>query len=228
METSDQFFLPKISDYWDSNKAAIENWGAVLQVMDHEQLKNSITRLVDAITEHTRVLDDALIQRVAFVMADDLYRTASRIKVWNDGVGTYLRSTAGIFLQLLAMRGFSLHYVVDNTFPDTQRPFDLFPSWFSACGMAYECPQLRTFRDRVSSSEARRLCNAALQNLDGRFHYVILDTDSAADSFAAPLSQMKHDKIITVIRTEAPLTGSNITVSLSGHFVTKPSGLGLN
>ena len=60
---------------------------------------------------------------------------------------------------------------------------------------------------------------AELQASAGNFHYVILDTDCNDDSFTAPMEQLEQENVITVIREEAPLPGSNIIVSLSGNFL---------
>jgi hypothetical protein len=152
-------------------------------------------------------------------MSDDLYKTANTIGYWSDSVGTYLRATAGVFMQLLAQRGFSVHYVVDNSFESMERPLQLFPTWYEACGIKFECPQLITEQDGSTASEARHRCTAALRTSGGNFHYVILDTDCEDDSFTAPLEQLNQDKVITVIREEAPTPGSNIMVYLSGRLL---------
>lgn len=208
-------FLPKITDYFDYG--AIDHWASLLHKMSSEALSNCVGDLGDAVTEHTRVLSDELLQRVAFVIADDLYKTANTINLWSDSVETYLRATAGVFFDLLDQRGFRLHYVIDNSFEDMERPLRFFPTWYSACGIAYECPQLLTAQDGTSPSEARRRCTAALHASGGNFHYAILDTDSEDDSFTAPREQLKQDKVITVIRIEAPIPGSKTIVYFSGR-----------
>lgn len=216
MNTSNPYFLPKITDYWDYD--AIDHWASMLGEMDDETLSDSLDMLSAAVTEHTRVLSDELLQRVSIVIADDLYKTANTIGFWSESIEAYLRATAGVFFRLLNERGFILHYVVDNSFEDMGRPLQLFPSWYSACGIQYECPQFLTAQDGCSPTEARRRCTTALQASGGNFHYVILDTDCEDDSFTAPLEQLKQDKVITVIREEAPVPGSRITIYNSGRL----------
>jgi len=217
MNTSNQFFLRKITDYW--GYGAIERWASTLDAMDSEMLSASETELGAAVMEHTRVLADELLQLAAIAMMDDLYKNANMIDVWNDSVTVYLRATAGIFSQLLAQRGFILHYVVDNSFEDMQRPLQLFPIWYSACGIEYVCPQLLTAQDGYPPSESRRRCTATLRASGGSFHYIMLDTDSAEDSFTAPLEQREGDKVITILRTEAPIPGSNVQAYVSGRII---------
>ncbi len=95
-----------------------------------------------AVTEHVRVLPDRWLHWAAFIAAEDLYRTANAITAWTSSVADYLACSAGTFFRILSQRGCHLHYVIDNSCQEMQRPLELFPLWFLACGIHYECPQL--------------------------------------------------------------------------------------
>ena len=192
-----------------------------MNTLEGDELRCSIGYLVDAIATHVDSLSDEKLQQMAFVIADDLYKTASRIKIWHKGIAQYLGSTADSFFQILAQRGFFLHYVIDNSCDDTPRLCDLFPVWFKNCGFVFECPQILASKNLVTIAEARRICNSNLNENSGRFHYILMDIDSNEESFKAPLAQMKSDKIITIMRDEAPTPGSHIMISLSGKFLRK-------
>jgi len=209
------FFLNKIVDYWDGD--SISQWSSILSEMSEDELSNAKEGLKNAVIEHTKPLSDELLKRVAYIMVDDLYKSANAIGVWNDYVCDYLDSTASVFLRELSNRGFSVHYLVDNVFDDMERPLTLFHAWYAACGIVYQCPQLFSKQNRVSLADARQMCQGVLKANNGRFHYILLDTDSEDDSFDVPVEQLNNSKIITVIRTEAAEPHSKVMVFVSGE-----------
>jgi hypothetical protein len=210
--------LPKISDYWDTAKNAIPRLAAELEAQSPTAAKETAAAIRDAVTEHLRVLPDEWLPRVAFVVAEDLYRAASTITAWDDSVADYLACSAGTFFALLSMRGYRLHYVIDNSFQEMQRPTLLFPLWFKACGIEYQCPQVLETEFGLDPTESRVVVSDILREFyaQGR-HYVLLDTDSTASSFEAPLAQRDTKGILTVIRTEAPGPGSKASVYLASQ-----------
>lgn len=213
MITPNPFFLPKITDYWDYG--AIERWAAILDHLDTKALDDSQKHLRQAVIEHTKVLSDRDLQLAAVAMSDDLYKSANTIDIWYDAVGSYLRSTAKVFYLALSLRGYVVHYAIDNTFEEMSRPLKLFPDWYSACGVSYYCPQRLLMESRgMSPAGARQECARALRDSSGLFHYVLLDIDSEDDSFLVPLEQQGQNNVITILRNDAPLPGSQVSASL--------------
>jgi hypothetical protein len=215
------FMLPKISDYWDTAKDAIPGFAAELAAQSPAAAKETTSAIRAAITEHVRVLSDQWLPLVAFVVAEELYRAASTITVWNSSVADYLDCSAATFFGLLSQRGYRLHYVIDNSFQEMQRPTQLFPSWFQACGIQYQCPQLLESEFGLEPTESQGVVSDVLRGFfaDGR-HYVLLDADSIESSFDAPLEQRDTKGVLTVIRTEAPGPGSKASAYLAGQPIT--------
>jgi hypothetical protein len=212
---NNMFFLSKIVDYWDGE--SISRWSLILSEMSKDELLNAKDELKTAVIEHTKALPDELLQRVAYIMMDDLYKSANVISFWSDYVYDYLDSTASVFLKELSNRGFSIHYVVDNIFDDMERPLTFFHTWYAACGIMYQCPQLFSKQNNVSLMDARQMCQGILKTNNGNFHYVLLDTDCEDNSFDVPVEQLNSDKVVTIIRTEAAEPGSKIMVFASGE-----------
>jgi hypothetical protein len=213
--------LPKISDYWDSTKNAIPRFAAELEALSPTAAKQTTATIRAAVTEHVRVLSDQWLPRVAFVVAEDLYRTANTIAAWNTSVADYLACSAATFFDLLSQRGYCLHYIIDNSFQQMQRPIELFPLFFPACGIEYQCPQHLESTFGLAPGESQGVSSQVLRGLfaQGK-HYLLLDTDSIESSFAAPLEQRKTKGVITVIRNEAPGAGSKASLYLAGQPIT--------
>ena len=211
-----QFMLPRIVDYWDSATDAVPRFAAELDKLSPAAAKQSTAAIRAAIKEHLRVIPDEGLPQIAFVVAEDLYRMANTATIWNASVSDYLECSAGTFFDIFSQRGYQLHYSIDNSFPDTQRPLELFPLWFNACGIHYECPQLLE-ANGTPASQSRALANQHLREaFAGGRHYLLLDIDSAPGSFDAPLEQVDADGVLNIFRNEASGPGSKAAVSLSG------------
>ena len=208
--------LPKISDFWDSTKDAIPRFAAKLEALPPEFAEEMTNMIPAAVTEHVRVLLDQWLHWAAFIVAEDLYRTANAITAWTSSVADYLACSAGTFFRILSQRGCHLHYVIDNSCQEMQRPLELFPLWFLACGIHYECPQLLE-SSGTPPCDSRGLATQHLRQAfaAGR-HYLFLDTDSTDSSFEAPIEQLGTQGVLTIVRNEAPVPGSGARIYLSG------------
>jgi len=217
MNPVDPFFLRKISDYWDSTTGAVQSLSEKLDTFSGKGREEALNAIRAAVREHIRVLPDKTLCLAACVAVDALYKVASHIPAWWATISDYLAASAGTFFPILRERGFILHYIVDNTFTDTQRPFQLFPTWFAACQLNYECPQLIQATDRLDPASALQSCSRRIQTYFAhREHYVLLDIDSCDQSFNEAFSQQKEGRVITVFRNEAPELNTKISMSLSG------------
>jgi hypothetical protein len=77
--------LPKITDYWDTNRDAIPRFAAELSAPSPMAANETTVATRTAVTEHVRVLPDEELLRAAVAIADDLYRAAR-----NDRIVEYL------------------------------------------------------------------------------------------------------------------------------------------
>ena len=221
--------LPKITDYWDTVQDGIPRSAVELSTLSARAAKKTTAATRAAVTEHLRVLPDKTLLHAAFVVADDLYRAASTIAFWNTSVDDYLKCSAATFFGLFSQRGYKLHYVVDNSFEDLQRPTELFPLWFRACGIVYICPQLLALElmqhdgvavvDRSASmaqyiAEARHLGDRLVQECnDEARHYVYLETNFQDGSLDTALQSRGAAGVLSVFRNEAPVPGSKAAVA---------------
>jgi hypothetical protein len=208
--------LPKITDYWDSDNDAILRFSDQLRESMSDKANVLASEVSAGIREHVRVLNDQWLPRVAFVIAEDLYRVANTIPIWDSSIEDYLACSASVFFSELSQRNFRIHYVIDNCFDDMQRPLQLFPLWFRACGFHYECPQAHQAID-VSPEDSRAISTQRLRTAFVKgMHYVILDTDSESSSFEAPIEQIDAQGVLTIVRNEGAGKGSKATVLLAG------------
>ncbi len=219
MITSNPFFLPKIYDYWDSRTASIVKMAERIDSLPDDELGDALVNIQQCVKEHLRVLSDEQLCQVAYVVADDLYKTASWITCWNTSVKGYLMASATTLFSETRRRGYSLHYSIDNSFLETQRPFELFPMWFRAAGIKYECPQLTASADGTTYQAALLSCSVRLRDYaTSRDHYVFLDFDCSDASFVTPAQQSSTPGVITVFRNAAPEPGSKIAVQMPVQF----------
>jgi hypothetical protein len=213
--------LPKITDYFDGDR--VSEAAADLGRLDALARARTLRELEAAVAEHVRVLPDELLASAMVAVADDLYRSANVVDKWDADVEDYLRSTAGTFWRAVGERGLMLRYLVDNSFESLERPAELFPIWFQACGIVYVCPQavaaeLRAHdgADEVGlaeyADEARHVVERVIARCQGeRRHLLLLDLDGDEGAFEPLLADRDLD-VVSVFRVEAPEAGTKVQV----------------
>lgn len=220
--------LPKITDYWDTSQESIPRFASELSKLSPKAAKKITTATHAEVTEHVRVLSDKHLLLAAATVADNLYQAASTIEFWDTAVEDYLKCSAATFFGLLSQRGYQIHYVIDNCYDDLQRPTQLFPLWFQACGIVYVCPQLivlklmeadgvpmANYSDSLSNyiAEARHIGGLIVQKCrDEASHYVYLETDFQDGSLDTALQSRGAPGVLSVFRNEVPVPGSNVAV----------------
>lgn len=229
---SDPWMLPKVTDYWDQQRAAIENGAQRLGALPTAAQSSAVAALEAAIERHVAVLDDNLAGFAAFAFADDLYKAAYAIRHWNEALQAYLAATSGSFCSLLSTRGITLNYVIDNVYEPTLfgmgLPIDAFPVWFQTAGFVYICPQaialeLMTndglprdaFEEHLPryASEGTDVAGLlATRSHEERRHFVYLDADSTPDSLAQALAMRSAPGYLVVFRDQPPLPGTTCSV----------------
>lgn len=224
------WMLPKLIDYWDTRVEAIDHFSHVLDAIPPADRKNHLLQIGAAIRRHVDGLSDEELTLAAFIIADDLYKTASHLTHWDDALEQYLAASGDAFFVALTKRGYSVNYFVDNTYPTLTGPAHWFRVFFQTVSVGYICPQEIACRmvekDRpeaewpmlvskyieISRPAANKLADAFYR--DGK-SFVFLDID-ATDFSIAQKTQEKLG-VVHVFRQEAPEPGSRC-------IFTKPPG----
>jgi hypothetical protein len=233
------WMLNRVTDYWDQRVGAIYTHAQRLGRLSPSDRQDALAEIAAAVARHAEALNDELLAKVAFVMADDLYKAVCALTHWDNSIAEYLQASAGTFCNALAKRGFLLRYVIDNAYEASDvgltGPVEWFPVWFQAAGLCYICPQLLAFRlmevDGCQPSagllpqfiaEGRDVGRKLVRHcLAGRNHYVFLDIDATDDSLAPALAEPTTAGVILVLRKDLPVPGSRCVVK-----ITPPQGPG--
>lgn len=223
-----------IYDYWDSKTGAIAVFSGALREPIEEEEKKKITESISkAVEGGVSKLSDRDLMLMSVTMIDDLYKAGDAAEIWDGALEQYIAASAGTFSRAIAARGYLIHYLVDNSFENSdfgmQRPLELYPVWFRAAGFAYLCPQLFALRlmenDGISRPdyiatlpryirEARHVTHQAIEQCHSeKRHYVYLDTDSVDGTFDKAMALKGSQGIITICRNGAPATESKLVVT---------------
>jgi hypothetical protein len=143
----DNWFLNSIYDYWDMRTywetgahMPIYEYSRIIKKYNPKDREHALKLIQQAIEKHVAHLDDDKLTLAAFIIADDLYKAANEIRIYDPYISNYLEASAGTFFKLLKKRGYFIHYIVNNSFSDLQRPLHLFDLWYLSAGMKYVCP----------------------------------------------------------------------------------------
>jgi len=224
-ERANPWMRATIADYWDASAASIEQGTRALAELEPGERENSLGDLRDAVKKHAAALSDQQLVEATVNFADNLYKSACSIGWWDDQVSDYLEASAYVFSMTLIERGFRFQYLVDNRWDDMSRPTRLFPAWYEASGVLFTCPQVLVAdlaeRDPESPAletpglvdEARKTCAEAVAACQAdELSFVHLDTDMVEGSFDQDMADQGSEGVITMIRSEAPESGTRITV----------------
>jgi hypothetical protein len=139
------WFLPKITDYWDWTRGSLEKFSLEIVAASPEARIQHISAIRAAVKEHMRVLPDRTLLDVLYIVADDIFKAGNCATVSGSAIEMYLEASAGTLYSLAKERGCLLHYLVDNMYEQTPygmtRPLELYGEWFRSAGLAYICPQ---------------------------------------------------------------------------------------
>jgi hypothetical protein len=223
-----QTMWPRVTDYWDSTTGAIDVLAKELASLSTpKERESALTELAAAVREHVRVLPDKVLITAAVAAADDLYKGACWIDRWDSDLAAFLQATAAVFWSSVSERGFTLHYLVDNTFDDLERPVKLFPGWFRSAGVIFVCPQVVAVeliravegaeappRERLASytAEARDVVESILDRCRAESrHFFLLDLDAEERSHRTSLAVKDQQGVLTIVRSEGAQPGTSVT-----------------
>ena len=236
----DEWMLPKITDYWDQSAGAIAAAGQRLEALGEDQRPAAMTRIAEAVERHVGVLNDEFLVAASVSFVDDLYKAAAEIGWWDPHLQAYLVASAATFSRQLSHRRISVQFLVDNAWDDRGRLIGLFPDWFRAAGIILVCPQILVQdlarRDGVEPAsgpglearyidEARGVADRLIaQCQDERRHFILIDADAIEISFDQARKRIGAEGVLTVIRSEAPVPGSNVSVASPKGVAFPPAG----
>lgn len=229
-----EWLFNKITDYWDNQtKNNIFEYSQIIGFSPEDKKTRALQEIREAMYEHTAILNDEQLTYAAFIIADDIYKSANEIELFNVYISEYLQASAGTFYDILSQRGFCLHYLANNLYAGSAsagliRPLQFFRYFFQPAGIEYICPHEIAWqlmkRDglRVADydtniadylNQAQVVGDMMIDEChDLNRHYFNLQIDGEESNFAGSLARVKDKGVITVFRSEPPMRGTNCEV----------------
>ena len=233
-----EWLFPKITDYFDNqHRNTIFEYSQMLGFSLQEKKEQALLDIKKAMFEHTAILNDEQLTYAAFIIADDIYKSANEISLFNLYISEYLEASAGAFYQILNQRGFVLHYLANNLYAGTAgagmiRPLQFFRYFFLPAGIKYICPHeialelmkrdgltVQDYDANIAQylDEARLVGNSVIEKChENNDHYFNLQIDGEKSNFAPSLARVGEDNVITVFRSEPPMAGTSCDVLFPG------------
>jgi hypothetical protein len=208
-----------LTDFWDERVGAIDAAARRLGNLTPEECGAAIEQVVRSVAERMSALDDEILTKASVAIVDDLYKAACASDRWDGFLGAYLRASAGTFSDLLRERGITVQYLVDNTWDDMMRPFELFPLWFGASRLTYICPQKleAESEQEIDIDTARAVANELVRVAqEERRNFVHVETDYAPGAFTVAGELRGEPGVVTVFRNDAPEAGTEVMVWFPG------------
>lgn len=227
----EDWVFKNIHDYWDQNKDAIFNYSSEIDKFEKTDKEKIFLTIKTVIEKYSEKFSDEEIASHAVAMTDYLYKAANRETItWGKTTSRYIYASAGTLCRVLSQRGFSIHYLVDNTYEQTEwgmtRPLKIYELFFNAADFIYICPQRIALElMKIDTLEkyfgllpkyiqnARRLTKILTNKCqEEKKHYILLDTDSEPETFKDAEAAEATPLTITIFRNEPPVKGTNVKI----------------
>lgn len=240
---SEEWLFPRITDFWEYRTNAVVSGADQLEKLSADARPRSLAVLGDRVRAHARRLDDAYLLTVAWIMAEDLYKSLFGGFRWDRDVADYIAGSAGVFMDEFGKRGFVLHYIIDNSAAESDLPLMLtyVPAIFRAAGMLVTGPQLMALEVMEHSGktkdigamppylgEGNQLADEVIRRChQDRRSYLylnleLMEANSAGISFDVALSKANQPGHIVVYRNQPPAAGTTAQI-IPPPGVTLPS-----
>jgi len=228
------WYFPRLTDYWDNqNQNNIFEFSQIIGFYNEETQTKLYNEIRERIFELVAAMNDEQLCYAAFIIADDLYKSANEIGLFKRDISNYLEATAGTFFDLLKQRGYCLHYLANTLFAGSAaegfiRPLKIFRRYFGPSGITYICPHEIALdwmqKDGLSLDDydqnIDRYLEKAQADGDQRIaqcdqtndHYFNLQIDGDEKHFMQSFARVNDKGIITVFRSEPPLKGTTCNV----------------
>jgi hypothetical protein len=219
--------LSSLVAYYDESNHTLATRSTNLATLNADDQQQALAAVVERVASAIGQLDNDAISNAALSMIDDLYRAACTIIEWGPPQQQYVAAVWGTAFELVSQRGYTVRYVVENTWPDgLVRPIDVFPSLFGLAGFVYLCPHQaaaslpeaalapRTVEGLSNTiEEGRYIVGEAIKQLsETNRHLVYLEADLQPSGLGAILEMPETPGVIEIFRNEAPIPGSKVTV----------------
>lgn len=228
-EIQEQWKLPSLVDYYDFDQEALVKRSSQLALLDEAEQSIALSSVAETVAAMLAGFDDDFLPDVALSMLDDLYKSAIWIVEWGPAQADYIRDVWGTLFRTLTERGFTMRYVIDNTFPlGLERPLSLLPELFGQAGIVYVCPhQLALGLPEAANvehsvdglrqfiGESRHLANELVERLvTSETHVVYLELDYEEGCLDVVRSLRAAPGTILVFRNEEPVAGSSVEMKV--------------
>jgi hypothetical protein len=230
----ENWFLKKISDYWDNqSQNNIFQYSQIIGSYSPDKKAKVLQAIREAIFEHVALLSEEHLCYAAFVIADDIYKSANEINVFNSYISEYLEASAGTFYDLLKQRGYCLHYLTNTLFAGSAahgfiRPLKIFRPFFTPSGIRYICPHEIALdlmkRDGLTEKDydeniakylgkAEEVGDMIIDKChEDKESYINLQINGPETHFVQCFARVKDKGVITVFRSEPPTRGTKCNV----------------
>jgi hypothetical protein len=237
-----------ISDYWDNqDKNSILEYARLISTLPLPEQRQIENQIREAIFDHVAALNDKQLVYAAFIIADDIYKSANEISLFIPYISEYLRASAGTFYDLLKQRGYYLHYLTNTVFAGSAfqgfiRPLHIFWRFFEPAGIRYVCPHAIALelmqRDGISEEDFEQNLAAYLPRAEAagnaiihrchadKRHYINLQIDGGDRNFRNSFAHSQDQGTITVLRSEVPVRGTSCSVIFPGQQFNIPVSFG--
>ncbi len=219
----------QLPDYYDDQRDRLVELPARLAHLGTDDHAIALATVRATVAGLVQAMSDELLQKAAVSVADDLYKSAARRDTWDAHAADYVGAAVGTFFTALGHRGYRLHYVAENTFPDDlQRPLQALGMIAAAAGLVYICPhdlaarllgldggafglQLDALRPGVA--EGRQLAfELAERCVAGGRHILYLEIDWDEGCLDGVTQLGAQPGVISVFRNDPPVPGSTVSV----------------
>jgi hypothetical protein len=228
---AEQWRFPSLLHYYDFREECLVRQSNRLLLLGDTGLSEALASVIETVSSHVAVLDDKVLPKVAASIADDLYKSANALEQWGPAQRAYVTAVWGTFFTCLMSRGFTLHYVIDNQFPEhLQRPLQLFPDLFGSAGLVYLCPHYialslpETAQAEPSVvglrplvEEARHIAAAAAEQLNKRRprrHLIYLELDYEQGCLESIVGLGEKPGSISIFRNEPGIQGTSVQLKI--------------
>jgi hypothetical protein len=222
--------FPSLVDYYDFNQRVLVEQPERLEALDEEGRAAALSVVQRVVADQASALDDTLLSEGAVSVIDDLYKAGCAADVWGPLHADYVRAVWGTFFSVLSDRGFTIRYVVENTFGEPlDHPLILFPDLFRSAGVTYVCPHELATRLpegataehtidglRFLGDEARYMARQIVDKIVAteHVHLAYLEIDFVEGCLDGIMDLRRAPGTISAFRNEAPLPGTNIQMSI--------------
>jgi hypothetical protein len=225
-----EWLFNRIFDYYEVSSHTLAVRGAAFEAL-YEADRKRISQLVSQrVQDISKQFNNEVFVKMAWLMVDDLYRAGLEATVWGPGYQSYVQAVWGTMFAALKSRGYTIRYIVENTWPDDDvRPVQFFPLLFESAGIRYICPsafaaELPEFKGapmtnaglKLGMREGRHIAQMAMKEVakQGK-HFAYFETDFDPGCLDIVFALPSPPGTIEVFRNEAAVPGSNVKLAIT-------------